>query len=75
MQDHGKQTTVDGLRAIELHYRPLREIATGRTVFYQSRTQLNTPELGVLMPPDFRKAAEFSGQSRKLFPLEVMQLA
>lgn len=70
-----KQTTVDGLRAVELKYRPLREIATGRTVCWLSRTNLNTPELGTLMPEAFRAAAEFSGQSRKLFPLEVMQLA
>lgn len=70
-----QQTTVGGLRAVEMQYRPVREIATGRTVFYQSRTQLNTPELGVLMPEAFRGPAEFSGQSRKLFPLELMQLA
>ena len=70
----GLQTTVGGLRAVELRYRPVREIATGRTAFFQSRTQLNTPELGTLMPEVFRDAAEFSGQSRKLFPLELLQL-
>ena len=75
MQNFDRPTTVDGVRAIEMHYRPIREIASGRTVFYQSRTQLNTPELGTLMPEAFRQPAEFSGQSRKIFALEVMQLA
>ena len=67
------RTTVDGVRAVELQYRPIREISSGRSVFFQSRTQLNTPGLGVLMPEAYRKAAEFSGQCRKLFPLELMQ--
>ena len=75
MQNFDRPTTVDGVRAVEMHYRPIREIATGRTTFYQSRTQLNTPELGTLMPEAFRQPAEFSGQSRKLFGLEAMQLA
>lgn len=75
MPEPQKQTTVGGVRAVELQYRPLREIATGRTVCYLSRTNLNTPALGTLMPEAFRAAAEFSGQSRKLFPLEAMQLA
>lgn len=69
------QTTVGGLRAIELTFRPLRDIATGRSICFLSRTQLNTPELGTLMPEAFRSVAEFSGQSKKLFPLELLQLA
>ena len=68
------QTKVDGLRAVDLQYRPIREIATGRSPFFQSRTQLNTPELGTLMPEVFRRPAEFSGQSRKLFPLELIAM-
>jgi EAL domain-containing protein (putative c-di-GMP-specific phosphodiesterase class I) len=51
----------------------MREIVSGRSVFFQSRTQLNTPGLGTLMPEMYRKAAEFSGQCRKLFPLELLQ--
>lgn len=73
MEGNGIQTLVDGVRAVELQYRPIREISSGRSVFFQSRTQLNTPGLGVLMPEAYRKAAEFSGQCRKLFPLELMQ--
>ena len=68
-------TTVGGLRAVELTFRPMRDIATGRSICFLSRTQLNTPGLGTLMPETFRPAAELSGQCRKLFPLEVMQLA
>ncbi len=68
-------TTVDGLRAIELSFRPLRDIATGRSVCYLARTQLNTPALGTLMPESFRSAAEVSGKSRELFALELLQLA
>lgn len=69
------QTTVGGLRAIELYFRPMRDIATGRTVCYFSRTQLNTPDLGTLMPETFRPAAENARQSHKLFSLEILQLA
>ena len=69
------QTTVDGLRAIELNFRPLRDIATGRSVCYLARTQLNTPGLGTLMPETFRPAAEASGKSGELFSLEMLQLA
>lgn len=69
------QTTVGGLRAVELQYRPIREISSGRTVCWIARTQLNTPELGTLLPETFRRPAEFSGQCRKLFPLEALQAA
>lgn len=68
-------TTVDGLRAIELTFRPLRDIASGRSVCYLARTQLNTPGLGTLMPETFRPAAEASGKSSELFSLELLQLA
>lgn len=68
-------TNVGGLRAIELNYRPLRDIGTGRTLSYLSRTNLNSPGLGVLMPETFRPAAEKSGKSRDLYSLELLQLA
>lgn len=68
------QTTVDGLRAVELNFRPLRDIATGRSVCYLARTQLNTPGLGTLMPETFRPAAETSGKSAELFSLEMLQI-
>ena len=71
----GIPSTIGGLRAIQLSFRPMREISSGRSVSYLSRTQLNTPELGTLMPETFRQAAEYSGQSKKLFQLELLQLA
>ena len=69
------QTDVGGLRAIELNYRPLRDIATGRSICYLTRTQLNTPGLGILMPETFRPVAEKHKKSHRLFTLEFMQLA
>jgi EAL domain-containing protein (putative c-di-GMP-specific phosphodiesterase class I) len=66
-------TTVGGLRAIELQYRVIRNIATGAPAFFQSRTQLNTPGLGTLMPENFRKVADMSSQGTELFLLELTQ--
>lgn len=68
-------TNVGGLRSIELNFRPMRDISTGATVCYLSRTHLNTPGLGVLMPETFRPVAEISGLSEELFELELLQLA
>ncbi|MBR6046247.1 MAG: EAL domain-containing protein [Ruminococcus sp.] len=68
------QTLVGGLRAIELYYRPIREIASGNTVFFQSQTRLNTPGLGVLTPENFRDVAEITNQCITLFELEFGQL-
>ncbi len=73
MAENETRTTVDGLRAVEMYYRPIREIATGNTAFYQSQTRLNAPELGVLMPETFRDVCEMSSQSLKLFQLELLQ--
>lgn len=73
MENSEIPTTVGGLRAVELHYRPVRNIATGSTAFYQSRTQLNTPGLGTLMPENFRDIADMSSQGTQLFLLELAQ--
>lgn len=67
------ETKVGGLRAIELYFRGIREFESGDTIFYQSKTRLNTPELGTLMPETFRKVAEFSNQCVSLFDLEFTQ--
>ncbi len=66
-------TTVDGLRAVELHYRPIREISNGSTAFYQSQTRLNSPKLGVLSPDKYRDVCEMTSQAEKLFQLEMLQ--
>ncbi len=67
------QTLVDGVRSIELKVRGMREISTGRTVFFQSKTQLNTPDLGTLMPEEYREVAEATQQADELFELEFIQ--
>lgn len=68
------RSTVGGLRAIALMFRPIRDIASGRSICFLTRTHLNTPGLGTLMPETFRPAAEFSGRSKDLFSLELLQL-
>ena len=67
------QTTVGGVRAIELFYRAIRNIAAGTTAFYQSQTRLNTPGLGTLMPENFRDVSEITQQCINLFELEIIQ--
>lgn len=64
---------VDGVRAVELNYRVIREISSGNPAFYQSQTRLNGPKLGVLMPEAFREVAEMSAQCLNLFALELVQ--
>ena len=68
-----KQTTVNGVRAIELYYRVIREISSGATAFFQSQTRLNTPGLGTLMPENYRDVAEVTNQCITLFDLELLQ--
>ncbi len=68
------ETLVGGLRAVELQFRGIREFETGETAFYQSRTRLNTPKLGTLMPENFRGVAEMSDQCMSLFELEITQM-
>jgi len=64
---------VDGLRAVELHYRVIRDIASGQIAAYQSQTRLNSPKLGVLTPDKFRDVCEITNQAIRLFYLELIQ--
>ena len=73
MAETEKQTTVGGLRAVEMQYRTIREISSGHTAFYQSQTILNSPKLGVLTPDKYRDVCEMTNQSSKLFELELIQ--
>ncbi|WP_303825325.1 EAL domain-containing protein [Ruminococcus flavefaciens] len=73
MADKGVQTTVGGLRAVELNYRSIREISSGQTAFFQSRTMLNSPKLGVLSPDKYRDVCEMTNQADQLFRLELVQ--
>ena len=74
MTEERRPSTVDGLRAVELQYRIIREISSGQASFYQSQTRLNSPELGVIMPDSFREVAEITTQCISLFDLELLQL-
>lgn len=67
------KSTVDGLRAVELNYRSIREISSGQTAFLQTRTMLNSPNLGVLSPEQYRDVAEMTNQADQLFRLELIQ--
>ena len=67
------QTDVGGNRAVEMFFRSIREIETGTLAFFQSKTRLNTPGLGTLMPENFRDVAELSNQCLSLFELELRQ--
>ena len=42
-------TTVNGLRAIEMRYRPIYDSFTKGAAFYQSSMRLNAPDMGVLL--------------------------
>ena len=49
-----------GLRAVELYYRPIKEISNGSVAFYQSQTRLNSEKFGVLLPDAYREVSEMS---------------
>ncbi len=64
---------VDGLRAVELLFRPIRDIASGTPAFLHSQTRLNAPTMGVLTPEQFRPVTEVTTQCIELFWLELQQ--
>lgn len=72
--DITKMTRVGGLRAVEVQYRGIREFESGETTFLQSKTRLNTPDLGTMVPETYRKVAELSEQCITLFEFEMMQV-
>ncbi|MBR6364920.1 MAG: EAL domain-containing protein [Lachnospiraceae bacterium] len=74
MDEEIKDAKVGGLRAVEMFYRGIREFASGDTSFLQSKTRLNTPDFGTLMPETYRKVAELSNQCISLFDLELRQV-
>lgn len=73
MAEKNLKATVDGLRAVELNYRNIREISSGQTAFIQTKTMLNSPNLGVLSPDKYRDVAEMTNQADQLFRLELIQ--
>ena len=74
MNSNKSPSTVDGVRAIELFYRPVRRIKTGTPAFYQSQMRLNSPLIGTMLPDFYRTTAENSDQCVELFKLGMVQL-
>lgn len=72
-KNNDRPTTVGGIRAVELFYRVIRDISSGQCAFYQSQTRLNTPNLGTLMPENFRIVSEITRQCVNLFEVEFVQ--
>lgn len=68
------RTDVGGNRAVEVFFRGIRETETGNIAFFQSKTRLNTPGLGTLMPETYRDVAELSNQCLTLFDMELGQV-
>jgi EAL domain-containing protein (putative c-di-GMP-specific phosphodiesterase class I) len=73
MGTSSNKATVDGVRAVELQYRVIREISSGQAAAFQSQTRLNSPKLGVLTPDKFRDVSEITNQAVRLFILELIQ--
>lgn len=66
-------TTVDGVRAIEMRYRPIYETYTKKPVFFQSSVRLNSPDMGVLLPERFMPVLESDDRCVPLFKLALLQ--
>lgn len=73
MSDEQKETKVDGIRAIELRYRAVKETTGDDTVFYQSQMRFNAPSMGVLSPARYSSVYENSTQSITIFELAFRQ--
>ena len=71
--ENNASSTVDGVRAIELFYRPIKETAGNETVFYQSQIRFNAPSMGVLMPSRYAAVLEASPKSIQIFELAFQQ--
>lgn len=70
----GENSTVDGVRAVELFYRPIKNTDSGRVTFLQLQTRLNSPAMGTLMPADYLPVAQLSDRCVSIFKLALVQL-
>lgn len=68
-----KTATVDGVRAIEMHYRAIWSAAEKIPVFYQSNIRLNSSDMGVLLPERFMPVLESSDKCVSVFKLALLQ--
>ena len=55
-----------GLLNFEIYYRPVKNRQYRTTVAYLSELRINDPDIGVLMPKDYREVSERSEQCEKL---------
>lgn len=67
------ETTVDGVRAIEMRYRPVFETGSKKPAFFQSTMRLNAPDMGVLLPGRFMPVLESDDRCVPLFKLALLQ--
>ena len=67
------ETTVDGVRAIEIRYRPIYETDTKEPTFFQTRVRLNSPDSGVILPERFMPVLESSDRCVSVFKLALLQ--
>ena len=64
-------TTVDGVRAIEMRYRAIWSSAEKLPAFYQSSIRLNSPDMGVLLPEQFMPVIEADDRCISIFRLAL----
>lgn len=72
-ENQSGSTTVDGVRAIEMRYRPIYETSTKEPAFFQTRIRLNSPDSGVILPERFMPVLESSDRCVSLFKLALLQ--
>jgi EAL domain-containing protein (putative c-di-GMP-specific phosphodiesterase class I) len=68
-------TTVDGVRAIEVRYRPIRETDGDEIKFYRTAALLNSPLMGALTHDRYLPVLEITDQSIEVFKLQFIQTA
>ena len=73
MAENSNIATVDGVRAIELRYRAVKETDTDEVAFYQTSMRLNSPSLGVLTPDRFLSVLNCTDQCIPVFKLALVQ--
>lgn len=66
-------TTVDGVRAIEMRYRAIWSATEKLPAFYQSSIRLNSPDMGVLLPERFMPVIEADDRCISIFKLALLQ--
>lgn len=74
MEINDNPTTVDGVRAIEMRYRAIRETDTDNVAFYQSQMRLNSPSMGTLLPDRFLPVLDCTDQCISVFELALVQV-